>query len=96
MTVAEPQQPQPTDCPELGKRLSELTEGMQAAIDKREDDTVKVLYESIVDVLRRTEKSRDLADKLAPLYEELIGACFSGDEEAIKKILDEIRAILAG
>jgi hypothetical protein len=57
------------------------SEGVAAALRQRLEQVLAGCHET--------------AEKLAQLYEDLIGAYFLGDEEAIKQILATIREILA-
>lgn len=86
--------PDTSKCAELKERLSKLTAELQVAIEQKDSDRVKLIYQQITRVLRSNEDCPELRAKLEELYEALIGAYFSGDIEAVQQLLEEILKLL--
>lgn len=89
--------PDGRECVELREKLTELTDKLEQVIEDRDDENVKEVFNTIVRILREAdEECQEFAAGLAPRYEELVSAYFQGDEERVKSLIEEIRAILNG
>jgi hypothetical protein len=73
--VADPE-PQPQECADLKKRLAVLTDRMEEAIEKRDDDAVKLLFDTAQRLLGQSEDRMSADEQIAAMHAQMrsIGA----------------------
>ncbi len=93
VVVESPPVVDPDDCKELKRFLIPISEKLFASVQQG-GGSVEEYFSQIQKMLRAWKDCPELVKKLEQLYEELIGAYFSGDQPRASELINEIRKII--